>query len=92
MARSAAQAALVAALAAMLAGCHMTRVVWAKPDADNAALQRDLQDCAFWAEAAAPISSDTVTPTGAGRRAANREPAGQLHDQARLATDAAAVI
>lgn len=35
----------VAALAMTLAACHTTRVVWSKPDADQAELQADLAAC-----------------------------------------------
>lgn len=43
----AAQAAALLALATLLAGCHTTRVNWAKPDGDTAALQNDMQACNY---------------------------------------------
>ncbi|MGH6967738.1 MAG: hypothetical protein ACREEN_01355 [Stellaceae bacterium] len=49
---------LLGALAATLAACHTTRVVWSKPGADQAALQGDLQACADQARVALPDVSD----------------------------------
>ena len=59
--RCAGRAALLAALALTLAACHTTRVVWAKPGADDAALQSDLQQCALQAKAATPTYFDSRT-------------------------------
>lgn len=39
--------AALLALGSLLAGCHTTRVVWAKPGGDSAALQNDMQACNY---------------------------------------------
>jgi hypothetical protein len=75
-ARLAGRVALLAALALTLAGCHTTRVVWAKPGGGDAALQSDLQGCADQARAAPPgyfnnrILSATTDPQFAAIEAA----------------------
>lgn len=43
----AAGAAALMTLATLLAGCHTTRVVWAKPGGDDAALQDDMRTCNY---------------------------------------------
>lgn len=40
--------AALLALALLLGGCHTTRVVWAKPGGDSAALQNDMQACNYY--------------------------------------------
>jgi len=42
-----APAAALLALATLLAGCHTTRVVWAKPGGNSTALQDDMQACHY---------------------------------------------
>lgn len=51
-ATSATLALVLLALATLLAGCHRTRVVWAKPAGDAAALQSDMQACGYGAPTA----------------------------------------
>lgn len=69
----AARAAALVTLASLLAACHTTRVVWAKPGGDNAALQDDMQACnyqptatapGYQAAAVAPSYQPTLTPGG----------------------------
>jgi len=42
-----ARAVALVTLASMLAACHTTRVVWARPGGDNTALQDDMQACSY---------------------------------------------
>lgn len=42
-----ARAAALVTLASLLAACHATRVVWAKPGGDTAALQSDMEACGY---------------------------------------------
>jgi len=57
-ARWATGAAALAALASVLAACHTTRVVWAKPGGDDAALQSDIQTCGY----RGPATTQTYQP------------------------------
>jgi hypothetical protein len=49
------------ALIGALSGCSARPVVWSKPGASEAALQRDLQQCALQAKAASPTYFDSRT-------------------------------
>lgn len=51
----AAGAAALVTLATLLAGCHTTRVVWAKPGGDDAALHDDMRTCNY-------VQTTTATP------------------------------
>ena len=63
--RRTAWAVALATLAAALAACHTTHVVWSKPGADQSALRSDLQACAAQANAGKPLSADIRTMTNA---------------------------
>lgn len=66
----AAQAAALLALAMLVAGCHTTRVVWAKPGGEAASLQDDMQTCNYhpattaYRPAAAPGYQPLPAPSG----------------------------
>lgn len=68
----AARATALLTLATLLASCHTTRVVWAKPGGNKATLQDDMQACNYnlattapgYRAAAAPIFQSTPVPTG----------------------------
>lgn len=58
----AAQAAGLLALATLLAGCHTTHVVWAKPGGDIASLHNDLQACNYRPTTPAPGYQAATVP------------------------------
>jgi hypothetical protein len=61
-ARWTAGAVALTALASVLAACHTTQVVWAKPGGDNAALQSDIQTCGYRGPAMAQIDQPPTIP------------------------------
>ena len=56
-------AAALLALATLLAGCHTTRVVWAKPGGNSAALQDDMQACNYHPPTATAFQPGPAQPT-----------------------------
>lgn len=66
MATWTARAAALAVLASLLAACHTTRVVWAKPGANAASLRDDTQACEYRPpEAALPNQTAAMPATSA---------------------------
>lgn len=57
------QAAALLVLTTLLAGCHRTQVVWAKPGGDSAALHNDMQTCNYHPLASTPFQSSPPQPT-----------------------------
>ncbi|MGH6977630.1 MAG: hypothetical protein ACREED_11440 [Stellaceae bacterium] len=74
-----ARAAALAAVVALLAACHTTRVVWAKPGGDNASLQDDMQACNYQPPATAPAyQAATAAPAYQPLPAPSGYPAGPM--------------
>lgn len=50
-------------LTTLLAGCHRTQIIWAKPGGDSAALHNDLQTCNYHPPTSTAAQSSPPQPT-----------------------------